>query len=64
MDFVVSADHLVKTKENENGYKYLDLVRELKKLRNMKVAVILIVVGALGTIPKGLVKKQEVLETI
>ena len=35
--------------------KYLDLARELKKLWNMKVTVIPIVIGALGTITKGLV---------
>ena len=34
--------------------KYLDLARELKRLWNMKVKVIPIVVGALGTVPKGL----------
>ena len=33
--------------------KYLDLARELKKLWNMKA----IVVGVLGTIPKGLLVK-------
>ena len=36
--------------------KYIDLARELKKLWNMKVTVIPIVIGALGTIPKGWVK--------
>ena len=34
--------------------KYLDLVRELKKLWNMKVVVIPIIIGALGMVPKGL----------
>ena len=38
--------------------KYLDLVKEPKKQGNMKVAVLLIVVGALGTVPKGLKKKR------
>ena len=41
-------------KENEKIGKYLDLARELKKLWNMKVIVIPIVVGALGTVPKKL----------
>ena len=59
MDFAVPADHRVKLKENENMYKYLDLARELKKLWNMKVKVIPIVVGALGTVPKGLEKGLE-----
>ena len=34
--------------------KYLDLARELKKLWNMKVTIVTIVIGALGTTPKGL----------
>ena len=52
VDFAVPADHRVKLKENEKMDKYLDLVIELKKLWNMKVHVIPIVVGALGTVPK------------
>ena len=37
--------------KNKRRDKYLDLARELKKLWDMKVAVIPIVIGALGTIP-------------
>ena len=59
MDFAVPADHGVKLKESEKNNKYLDLVRELKKLRTMKVTVIAIVLGALGTVTKGLVKGLE-----
>ena len=47
----------VKLKESEKMDKYLDLARELKKLQNMKVTVILFVVGALGTVPRGLEKR-------
>ena len=42
--------------------KYLDLARELKKIRNMKVTIILIVIGAFGTVTKGLLKGLEDLE--
>ena len=42
--------------------KYLDLTRELKKLRNMMVTVIPVVIGALETIPKWLVPGLEDLE--
>ena len=35
---------------------YLDLARKLKKLWNMKVVIVPIVIGALGTITKGLLK--------
>ena len=61
MDFAVPADHRVKLKENEKKVKYLDLARELKKkqLWNMKVTVIPIVIGALGTVTKRLIKGLE-----
>ena len=38
--------------ESEKTDKYLDLARELKKLWNMKVTIVPIVIGALGTITK------------
>ena len=56
MDFAVPADHRVKLKECEQKDKYLDLARELKKQRDMKVTIIPIVIGALGTVTKGLVQ--------
>ena len=49
-------------KESEKKDKYLDLVRELKKLWNMKVTIVPIVIGALGTITKELLKGLEDLE--
>ena len=53
MDFAVPADHRVKLKENEKD-KYLDLGRELKKkLCNMKVTFIPIVIDALRTVTEG-----------
>ena len=62
VDFAVSADHRIKLKECEKKDKYLDLARELKKLWNVKVAIIPIVVGAFGTVTKGLLKGLEDLE--
>ena len=62
MDFAVPADHRVKLKECEKRDKYLDLARELKKLWNMKGMIIPIVIGALGTVTKGLVQGLEDLE--
>ena len=60
VDVAVLADHRVKLKESEKTDKYLDLVRQLKKkLWNMKVTVIPIVIGALGTITKRLVQGLE-----
>ena len=51
-DFVVPADHLVKLKESKKRDKYQDLSREQKKLWNMKMTVIPVVIRELGTIPK------------
>ena len=59
VDFAVSADHRINLKECEKKDKYLDLARELKKPWNMKVTILLIVIGALSTITKGLLKGLE-----
>ena len=48
--------------KNHNDNKYLDFARELKKLWNMNVAIIPIVIGAFGTATKGLLKRLENLE--
>ena len=47
VEFAVSADHRIKLKEYEKKDKYLDLARELKKLWNMKVTIIPIVIGVI-----------------
>ena len=52
----------IQIKGREKKDKYLYLAWELKKLWNMKVTVIPIVIGALGTVSKGLVKGLEDLE--
>ena len=62
MDFAVPVDHRVKLKESEKRNMYLDLARELKKLWNMKVTIIPIVIGALGIVPKGLVQGLKDME--
>ena len=53
-----NLSYRVKLKESEKRGKYEDLARE-QKIWNMKVTVIAVVVGVLGTIPKGLVKGLE-----
>ena len=54
------ADYKIKLKECEKKDKYLDLAGELKKkLCNMKVTIIPIVIGAFGTVTKGLLKGLE-----
>ena len=62
VDFAVPADHRIKQKECEKKDKYLDFARELKKLWNMQVTIIPIVIGAFGTVTKGLLKGLEDLE--
>ena len=57
VDFAVLADHRIKLKECEKKDKYFDW--ELKKLWNLQVTIIPIVIGAFGTVTKGLLKKLE-----
>ena len=61
-DFAVPVKHRVKVKECEKRDKYLDLAKKLKKLWNMKVMIIPIVIGALGTVTKRLVQGLEDLQ--
>ena len=51
-DFVVAACYRMKIQESEKRDKYLNFVWELKKLWNMRVTVIPIVIGTLGTVPR------------
>ena len=62
VDIAVPADHKIKLKECEKKDKYLDLARELKKLWNIQVTIIPVVIGAFGTVTKGLLKGLEDLE--
>ena len=62
VNFTILTDCWVKMKEMEKIGKYKDLIIQLKKLWNMKITVIPIIVGALGTVPKGLEKGLKELE--
>ena len=62
VDFAVPADHKIKLKECEMKDRSLDLARELKKLWNMQVTIIPIVIGASGRVTKRLLKGLEELE--
>ena len=62
VDFTVPAHHKVKLNESEKSDNYQDLTRELKKLWNMNLTVILIEISVVGTVTKGLVQGQEDLE--
>ena len=45
MNFVIPGDYKIKIKESEKIIRYLDFVRELKKLWNVSVRVNPIVIG-------------------
>ena len=59
IDYAVLADHRIKLKESE---KKDSLARELIKQWNVRVTIIPIVIGAFGTVIKGLLKGLEDLE--
>ena len=59
IDFVIPYDTRVDVKEVEKIEKYLNLAREVKKVWNMKVIVVPLVVGALGTLAKELEKRLK-----
>ena len=61
MVFGFAADHRVTIKESEKINKLLDLARELKSLRNIKVTILPIVVSVLEMVAKDLKRRQEVL---
>ena len=54
VDFAAPGDHWIKLKEYEKKDKCRNLARELKKLWNMKVTIISTVIGAFGSVTKGL----------
>ena len=63
VDFAVPADNRIKLKASAKKDKYLDLARELKKIWNMKVTIFPTVIGAFGSVTKGLLKgRGRVLE--
>ena len=58
-----TGDHKIKLKECENKDKYLDLARELKKkLWNVNVTIMPIVIDTFGTVTKWLLKGLEDME--
>ena len=59
IDFAVPADYRLCQKEREKIEKYQDLKRELQTLWDLKVSIVPIVIGALGTIPKTLKQRLK-----
>ena len=62
MDFAAPVDNRVKIKENKKRGNYVNLAWEIRKLWNMKVKVIAIVINALGVNLKHLERGLEELE--
>ena len=62
IDFAIPYDTRGDDKEVEKIERYLDLARELKKVWNMKVIVVPLVVGALGTPAKELEKRLKTID--
>ena len=62
VDLAVPADHRIKLKECEKKDNYLDLSRELKKSIEHEGDNCTLVIGAFGTVTKGLLKGLEDLE--
>ena len=63
IDIAVPGDVRVASKEMEKIEKYQDLARELHKIWQVKVKVVPVVIGALGTIPKALGKHLDEIGT-
>ena len=62
IDVAVPWDSRVEDKEREKKEKYQDLRLELRRLWDMPVEIVPIVIGALGTIPKALRRNMDELE--
>ena len=62
MDFAIPTDHTVKNQRKRKRDKNLDFDRELRKLWNITVTVIPIMIDALGTVPKGLERELSELD--
>ena len=62
VDFAVSHNYGENFLKSEKKHKYLDLAKEMNRLWNMKVTIILILIGALGTLTIGLVQGLDDLE--
>ena len=58
-NFAVPVDHEIKFKGWKKRDKYFEVARDLKKLWNIKVTIILILISALRTESKGLVQGLE-----
>ena len=61
-EFAIPADYKVKIQEGKKRNKHLDHPRKLKKLWNIRVTMIIVIVGVLGMVPKGLERRLKKLK--
>ena len=61
VDFAISMDHHVKEKK-EKVDKYIDLAAEVRRQFRVKIVIVPIALGALGTIPAKLSESLKILE--
>jgi len=59
IDMIVPSDRNIALKEIEKKSKYKSLELEIQRMWHMKTIVIPVVVGALGTVKKGMVENIE-----
>jgi hypothetical protein len=59
IDVTIPADRNVMLKEAEKKLKYKSLCIEIQRMWNMKCMIIPVVIGATGTVTKGLTKNLE-----
>ena len=59
IDMTVPSDRKMALKKIEKKSKYKDLELEIQRMWHMKTIVIAVVVGALGTVKKGMIENIE-----
>ena len=59
MDFAIPMNHHVKEKEEEKIDRYMDLAAEVRRQFRVKIVIVPIVLGAMGTVPAKLSKSLE-----
>ena len=62
IDVAIPWDTRVEEKEREKMDKYQDLKIEIRRIWDMQVEIVPIIIGALGTIPRSLKRNLEKLE--
>ena len=62
IEVAIPEDGQVREKEDKKVEKYQDLAREVQKMWDVKTKLILVVMGALGSVPMNLKNKLKVID--